>query len=158
MSHSDDITVLNTLIATTLDSMKGYNEACEDDDGRYAGLFREMAQERSQTASRLQARVRELGGDPEDDSSTMGALHRGFLNLKQAVTGSDEESLIKEVERGEDYLKEKYERGGIRLGEEGPRPRQCNQARDALTAPEQTVRGPAKQAFAGPFRFTAPCT
>jgi uncharacterized protein (TIGR02284 family) len=109
MSHSDDITVLNTLIATTLDSMKGYNEACEDDDGRYAGLFREMAQERSQTASRLQARVRELGGDPEDDSSTMGALHRGFLNLKQAVTGSDEESLIKEVERGEDYLKEKYE-------------------------------------------------
>ena len=109
MATSDDITVLNTLIATTLDSMKGYNEACEDDDGRYRELFTEMARERSETASRLQARVRELGGDPEDDSSTMGAIHRGFLNLKQAVTGSDEESLIKEVERGEDYLKAKYE-------------------------------------------------
>lgn len=109
MATSDDITVLNTLIATTLDSMKGYNEACEDDDGRYRDMFTEMARERSETASRLQARVRELGGDPEDDSSTMGAIHRGFLNLKQAVTGSDEESLIKEVERGEDYLKAKYE-------------------------------------------------
>jgi uncharacterized protein (TIGR02284 family) len=53
--------------------------------------------------------VRELGGDPEDDSSTMGAAHRTFLNLKQAVLGKDEEALIKEVERGEDYIKNKYE-------------------------------------------------
>jgi uncharacterized protein (TIGR02284 family) len=109
MASSADITVLNTLIATTLDSMKGYNEACEDDDGRYRDMFTDMARDRSETASKLQAQVRQLGGDPEEHSSTLGAAHRVFLNLKQAVTGSDEESLIKEVERGEDYLKNKYE-------------------------------------------------
>ena len=107
--HDHDIKVLNTLIATTLDSVKGYQDACEDGDGTHTQLFREMAQERSQVASELQAHVRQHGGDAEDDSSTAGALHRGFMNLKDAVTGKDEKAVINEVERGEDYLKNKYE-------------------------------------------------
>jgi hypothetical protein len=47
MAKSDDITVLNTLISTTLDSVKGFKEACEDDDGRYRDMFTDMAQEQS---------------------------------------------------------------------------------------------------------------
>jgi len=108
MATTDDIGVVNTLIATTLDSMKGYNEACEDGDGSHTQLFREMAQERSRVACDLQEHVRTLGGDPEDDSSTMGALHRGFMNLKELVVSRDEKAIINEVERGEDYLKAKY--------------------------------------------------
>ncbi len=107
--HEHDIKVLNTLIATTLDSMKGYRDACEDGDGTHRQLFTEMAAERSQVASELQAHVRQHGGDAEDDSSTAGAIHRGFMNLKDAVTGKDEKAIINEVERGEDYIKGKYE-------------------------------------------------
>lgn len=109
MSNSHDITVLNTLIATTLDSVKGYTHAGEESNSRHSAFFTEMASERSQMAARLQEQVRALGGDPEDESSTAGALHRGFLNLKEAITGSDETALINEVERGEDYIKEKFE-------------------------------------------------
>jgi uncharacterized protein (TIGR02284 family) len=109
MEHSHDIGVLNTLIATTLDSVKGYSKAAEDSQGLHTGLFREMAQERSRIASDLQETVRTLGGDPEDDSSTMGAIHRGFINIKEAFTGNDEAAIVNEVERGEDYLKAKYE-------------------------------------------------
>ena len=109
MDNNHDITVLNTLIRTTLDSYKGFNEACEDTEGRHGQFFQEMARERSQVASQLQAQVSALGGDPEDDSSFIAAAHRGFMDLKQAVMGDSDEAVIEEVERGEDYLKTKYE-------------------------------------------------
>ena len=38
-----------------------------------------------------------------------GAAHRGWINLKEAVLGRDDEAIVNEVERGEDYLKEKFE-------------------------------------------------
>ena len=107
--HSHDIKVLNGLIETTLDSMKGYRDACEDTTGTYGELFSRMANERSRVAADLQAHVRSHGGDPEDDSSIAGALHRGFMNLKDAVTGRDDKAVIDEVERGEDHIKGKYE-------------------------------------------------
>ena len=109
MDKSHDISVLNTLIKTTLDSMKGYADACEQSDGSHRELFDSMSRERSQAASKLQAQVAVLGGDPEDDSSFTAAAHRTFMDLRAAVTGRDEEQIIKEVERGEDYIKGKYE-------------------------------------------------
>ncbi len=109
MSNSHDIGVLNTLIATTLDSVKGFRDASEDSSGTHTQFFTEMASERSRVASEMQDRVRELGGDPETDSSTAGAVHRGFLNLKEAITGRDDQAIISEVERGEDYIKAKFD-------------------------------------------------
>lgn len=110
MEKSHDVTVLNTLIATTLDSMKGYREAAGDsENSAHSQFFNRMAEERSQVASDLQAQVRALGGDPETESSTAGAAHRGWVNLKSAVTGRDEEAIVNEVERGEDYIKTKFE-------------------------------------------------
>jgi uncharacterized protein (TIGR02284 family) len=110
MDNSHDVTVLNTLIATTLDSMKGYREAAENSENpQHKQFFSQMSEERSQVASDLQAQVRALGGDPEMDSSTAGAAHRGWVDLKSAITGRDEQAIVNEVERGEDYIKEKYE-------------------------------------------------
>ena len=56
----------------------------------------------------LQGQVRVLGGTPEDDGSDLAASHRMFLNLRDSVTKNDE-SVIDEVERGEDFIKAKYE-------------------------------------------------
>jgi|SRR5688572_12364325 len=109
MTTSRDISVLNSLIETTLDSMKGFADAAEDSNGAHTAFFREMAAERSACASQLQARVTALGGDPEEHSSYTAAAHRGFMNLRQALTGSDERAIIEEVERGEDYIKGQYE-------------------------------------------------
>ena len=109
MDKSHDIEVTNGLIKTTLDSMKGYKDACKDSETQRSAFFGEMASERSQVATQLQQHVRTLGGDPEDDSSLTGAAHRGFMDLKQAVAGTDEKAIIHEVERGEDHLKDKYE-------------------------------------------------
>ena len=108
--HSDEISTLNTLIATTIDSVTGYENSAKDiDNQRFAQIFRERANERQQVVEELRNEVRRLGGNPDDDGSFLGKAHQRFEDLKAAVTGQDEKSIINEVERGEDYLKEKFE-------------------------------------------------
>lgn len=105
-----DVTVLNTLIGTLLDSVEGYRKAAEDiDNPTYLQLFNARSYERQEAVARLQLAVSQLGGDPEDDATTLGAIHRVFVDLKAAVTGRDDKAIVNEVERGEDYLKAKFE-------------------------------------------------
>lgn len=108
--HSDTISTLNTLIATTIDSITGYEESAQNiDNDRFRQIFRQRANERQHVVESLRAEVRRLGGNPEDDGSFLGKAHQRFEDLKAAVTGRDEKAIINEVERGEDYLKEKFE-------------------------------------------------
>src|SRR3982750_1890950 len=108
--HDQEISTLNTLIATLIDSITGYEDAAANSEaGRFPQLFRERASERQQVVEDLRAEVRRLGGNPEDDGSFMGKTHQRFLDLKSAITGRDDQAIINEVERGEDYLKEKLE-------------------------------------------------
>ena len=109
-NHSEEISTLNTLIATTIDSVTGYENSAKDiDNQRFAEIFRQRANERQQVVEDLRSEVRRLGGDPEDSGSFMGKTHQRFEDLKAAITGQDEQAVINEVERGEDYLKDKYE-------------------------------------------------
>lgn len=110
MSSDHDVSVLNGLIKTTLDSMKGYEDAARDaENTQFATMFADFARDRAQVATTLQAEVRRLGGDPEDGSSFLAAAHRTFMDLKLAFTTRDDKAIIQEVERGEDYIKGKYE-------------------------------------------------
>ena len=110
IGKTDEITTLNTLTTTLIDSVNGYRDAAENSDsGRFQEMFRTSADERSRVVEDLRAEVRRLGGEPEDSPSTSGQLHQRWLDLKAAVTGRDEKAVINEVERGEDYLKEKFE-------------------------------------------------
>lgn len=108
--HSDAISTLNTLIATTIDSVTGYEDSAQNiDNERFREIFRQRASERQEVVEQLRAEVRRLGGNPEDDGSFLGKVHQRFEDLKAAVTGRDEKAIINEVERGEDYLKEKWQ-------------------------------------------------
>src|SRR6185503_3959418 len=106
----EEISTLNTLIATTIDSITGYENSAKDvDSERFREMFRQRADERQRVVEELRSEVRRLGGNPEDDGSFMGKTHQRFEDLKAAITGGDDKSIINEVERGEDYLKEKFE-------------------------------------------------
>lgn len=105
-----DIKILNGLIATTIDSVNGYREAMEEADGQhFRSIFADRANEREAVVTELRARVRALGGNPEDDGTLVAGAHRMFMNLKDSLTGSDDTAIIAEVERGEDHIKAKYE-------------------------------------------------
>jgi uncharacterized protein (TIGR02284 family) len=110
LNQGHDITVLNSLIETTIDSVDGYRRSAEEaTDGRFAQHFRQWAGERETVVARLRERVRELGGTPEEDGSLLAAAHRQFLGLRDALTGRDDQAVIAEVDRGESYLNGKWE-------------------------------------------------
>ena len=110
MADTGEITILNTLTTTLIDSTNGYRDAAAHTEStRFQELFRTFAEERSQVVETLRSEVRRLGGDPADDGSFLGRTHQRFLDLKAALTGRDDQAIVNEVERGEDYLKEKFE-------------------------------------------------
>ena len=49
-----------------------------------------------------------LGEKPEDGGSIAGALHRGWVTLKAAVSDRTDLAILEECERGEDVAKAHY--------------------------------------------------
>jgi uncharacterized protein (TIGR02284 family) len=110
MDNDQAVSTLNSLIETLKDGQEGFRAAAEGlTDPQTRAIFQQYARERAQMAQELQAEVRALGGDPEKAGSMSGSVHRGWINIKSAVTGKDDASIISEAERGEDVAKRAYE-------------------------------------------------
>lgn len=124
MENKDQISTLNSLIETTVDSVTGYEDSAKNvDNERFRQIFRERADERQEVVQELRNEVRRLGGDPEESGSFLGKAHQRFEDLKAAITGRDEKSIVNEVERGEDYIKGKFE-SALESGDLGSEARQ----------------------------------
>jgi uncharacterized protein (TIGR02284 family) len=108
-SNDDVVSTLNNLIETCKDGQEGFQQAAEGvKRSDLKTFFYESGQQRAKFVGELQGLVRELGGDPETSSSTAGALHRGWINIKAAITGQDDTAILNECERGEDVAKAAY--------------------------------------------------
>jgi uncharacterized protein (TIGR02284 family) len=109
LSNDDVISTINGLIETCRDGQEGFQQAAEGvERSDLKTLFYEFSQQRAKFVGELQGVVRSLGGDPENAGSVAGALHRGWINIKAAVTGKDDEAILNECERGEDSAKNAY--------------------------------------------------
>jgi uncharacterized protein (TIGR02284 family) len=107
--NSDVISVLNGLVETCKDGEKGFRTAAEGvKNAELATLFLNYAEQRAAFAAELQAEVRRLGGDPETGGTAMGAVHRGWIDIKSAVAGRNEGAVVAEAERGEDHAVHEY--------------------------------------------------
>jgi uncharacterized protein (TIGR02284 family) len=101
--------VLNSLIETCKDGQEGFRNAAENvKNADYKALFSELSMQRQQFVSELQTLVSGLGEDVEKSGSVAGALHRGWIDLKAALTSGDEHAILAECERGEDSAVEEY--------------------------------------------------
>jgi len=110
MADNDNvISCLNNLIETCKDGQDGFKTAAEGvDRSELKTLFYEFSQQRATFAGELQNEVRRLGGDPEKSGSVAASLHRGWIDIKSAVTGHDDNAIIAECERGEDSAVRNY--------------------------------------------------
>lgn len=108
-SNDSVVSTLNGLIEVCRDGQEGFREAAEGvKRSDLKSTFYEFSQQRGEFAGVLQELVRSLGGDPENSGSLSGTVHRGWMEIKAAVTGQDEEAILNECERGEDHAKEGY--------------------------------------------------
>ena len=110
VSNDETISVLNDLIETCKDGVMGFRTAAgSTKDTRAKALFTSRSQAIESASTELAAEVRRLGGDPEKGGSVAGAVHRGWIDVKSAVTGKSDEAVLAECERGEDFAVKRYE-------------------------------------------------
>jgi len=103
------ISVLNDLIETSKDGDRGFTKSAADTaNPELKSMFTEGAARCREAVRELQSLVRAQGGDPDKAGSVSGAIHRGWVSLREAVTSRDDEAILEEVERGEDYAKNQY--------------------------------------------------
>ncbi|ATC63992.1 aldehyde dehydrogenase [Nibricoccus aquaticus] len=106
---SETIDLLNTLIETCKDGCEGFKTAAADSkDSELQAVFHRYSAQRSDFARELRALVGTLGGDPDKHGSVTGALHRGWINIKAAVSSNEPHAVLAEAERGEDAAVSAY--------------------------------------------------
>jgi len=106
------ISTINGLIETLKDGQEGFRQASDAvKDSQLKTLFSEYSLQRSKFAGELQNEAIGLGEhNPENTSSTAGAMHRAWINLKSAVTSGDDHAILAECERGEDSAVSEYKK------------------------------------------------
>jgi uncharacterized protein (TIGR02284 family) len=102
--------MIDDLIETLKDGQEGFKQAAESvKDPQLKSLFSEYSQQRARFAVELRSKAQ----SPDERESKMsgsaaGALHRGWINLKSALTRGDDHSILAECERGEDSAVEEF--------------------------------------------------
>lgn len=72
-------------------------------------LFVELASQRARFAADLLPHAQRLGGAEAADGTTRGTLHRGWMALKAALSGSTDRAMITEAKHSEDLALAAYQ-------------------------------------------------
>jgi uncharacterized protein (TIGR02284 family) len=106
---SDIRSTLNDLIETLKDGEEGFRSSSEKvTNPEIRAELLNLANQRASFARELQSEVTAIGGEPASSGSTSGAIHRGWIGLKAALTGNDDHAILAEAERGEDSAVKNY--------------------------------------------------
>jgi uncharacterized protein (TIGR02284 family) len=106
------IETLNDLVKINNDRIEGYEKATKDigdDQGDLKILFTSIIGESHQNKMEIGTEIEVLGADIDDTTSTSGALHRTWLEVKAAFTSGSTKSVLEECEFGEDAIKKAYQ-------------------------------------------------
>jgi uncharacterized protein (TIGR02284 family) len=107
---------INDLVETCKEGMKGYETAAGSvDNPQLKSELSRISQQRAQFVNDLQTQALQVGIHPRGDNTlegaameVAGAVHRGWINLKSAVTGHDSQAVLKECENGDAAALETY--------------------------------------------------
>ncbi len=110
MDNDEIIDVLNNLVVLNNDRIDGYKAAqTETYKEDLRNLFMSLQATSQQFKTELEQVVKQLGGTPDEGTMILGKLHRGWMDVKAAVTGSDSSTILDSCEFGEKTISEAYE-------------------------------------------------
>lgn len=112
MALKDDMTQLNNIQDLLEDSRKGYLEAAERvEDDRVKGLLTAISEEREALIGAAGALRHQADPDaaPREGGTVKGDLHRAWMDLRDALSKSENANVLSECERGEAYLMMRYD-------------------------------------------------
>lgn len=109
---STDERVASQLAKTLANGREGYEKAAEkvgaSGHAEVVTRFREFAAQRAEMGAELEQIAAAYGDDVESRATVPGALHRGWMALKDALTGDDLAAVVSTAEQGEDHALEEY--------------------------------------------------
>ena len=109
IDNDEVVDVLKNLIETTKDGIEGFNECAEKaKKPELKSAFTRAASRCQEGLGELKYAVREFGGDPDEDGSLLASLHRGWLELRTAVSSNDDKVILQECQRGEENAIKNY--------------------------------------------------
>jgi uncharacterized protein (TIGR02284 family) len=101
--------ILHDLIETSREGEEGFNKAfAATTNEELRAVFGAAARHCRESAHELEALLSPSAAGSEH--SVAAALHRGWVSLREAVTGGDDVAILEECERAEDYAKARYRR------------------------------------------------
>ena len=110
---SDDAKAAKELVETLKDGERGYATAAEklrdSDRPEWAATMQRLSEQRAGFWREIVDMGHEYGDDVDESGTVAAAVHRGWLSLKDAVTGDDPDAVLKAAETGEDPAVSEYE-------------------------------------------------
>ena len=104
---------LNNLIETCIDGQKGFATAADAlENPQLKAELLSFSQQRREFADDLQGVLASSGESPATTGSIAGTVHRGWINLRDAVTTRETYAILSECERGEDHAVSAYQTAG----------------------------------------------
>lgn len=111
---SADEKTAKELVETLKDGQKGYAASAEkltdSDRPEWATTMRRLEQQRVQFVQDIVALGHEYGDDVDKGGSALAAVHRGWLSLKDALTGDKPSGVLDAAVQGEDHTVSEYEK------------------------------------------------
>lgn len=110
--NENDVSVLNDLVAINNDRVTGYQKAIdelENGDTSLATVFNEMMGHSEQHLSALKQKIRAMGGDAENGTTTSGKIYRVWMDIKAAFSGNEQKTALESCEYGEDAAQKAYD-------------------------------------------------
>lgn len=110
-SNNEIISDLKGLVNILNDGKEGYESASEVTESiELKGLFLKYAAQRAGYAMELKEHIAKHGGESDnDDGGILGALHRTWIDIKQALSSKEDAAILGAIETGEKAAIEKYD-------------------------------------------------
>ncbi|MBP2831740.1 PA2169 family four-helix-bundle protein [Aquimarina sp. U1-2] len=110
MKYTEKITDhLNDVLKKSFDAEQEYLTAAENVDTiELKRYFEKRASERSEFSKKLQSEIETYGASPKDNTSFKADAHRVWMNFRAALSSNNEETILKEIIRGEEAALEEY--------------------------------------------------
>ena len=109
---STDRRVTKDLIETLEDGKDGFARAAdklaESDRPDLSTKMRGFSDQRARFSAELEQMAANYGDDIDEDGSIAGAVHRGWMAVKDAIAGSDPAGVLDAAEQGEDHAVAEY--------------------------------------------------
>jgi len=102
---------LSSIIKKNEDAVKGYQKASEHADSAHlTHYFQNKLKERQDFLNELKSDVSSHSlTNLDNDGSTQGALHRGWMDVKAFFSADDDEAMLEEAIKGDEAAVEEYE-------------------------------------------------